>query len=35
MPIAMPASIPTGKTTALRHIISDAIIGLFLFRLAG
>ena len=26
---------PDQQNTALRHIISDAIIGVFLFRLAG
>jgi hypothetical protein len=35
MPMTMPASIPTSKSTTLRHIISDPINGLSWFRLAG
>jgi hypothetical protein len=33
IPIAMPASIPSSKTTTLTHIINDPIIGLSLFVL--
>jgi hypothetical protein len=35
MPMTMPASIPTSKTTTPRRIISDPIIRLSLFRLVG
>jgi hypothetical protein len=35
MPMTMPASIPTSKTTTLRRIISDPIVRRSLFRLAG
>jgi hypothetical protein len=31
MPMAMPASIPTSRTTTLRHIINDPIISVSLF----
>jgi hypothetical protein len=33
--MTMPASIPTGKPTTLRRIISDPIIRLSSFRRAG
>jgi hypothetical protein len=35
MPMTMPASIPTSKTTTLWRIISDPVIHLSLLRLAG